>query len=266
MTRKWSDVVARRRLTRKEIKQPDQFVSSTAQIADWVAAHLRHVLYAGLGVLVIIGLAIGWSAWQRHRQQKAEALLYGVVKLLNASENASDGQVAEKPDVERAMQQLHMITRDYRGTRASALAYWYLGHLYFERGAYTEALASYEQTRRLLVHDNQRLIPALITLNIGYAQEASGNCDEAIVSFDQVLQSSAEWLRGETFLGMGRCYESTDAAEKAMTLYDRALSDAAVSGASRQQIEERQARLQAVHNVASESPQEKPETATPQQQ
>jgi hypothetical protein len=39
-----------------------------------------------------------------------------------------------------------------------------------------------------------------------------------------------------------------------------------VSGASRQQIEERQARLQAVHNVASESPQEKPETATPQQQ
>jgi predicted negative regulator of RcsB-dependent stress response len=257
--------MARRRLTRKEIKQPDQFVSYTAQIAEWTGTHLRHVFYGGLGVLVVIGLAIGWSAWQRHRQQKAEALLYGVVKLLNTDENASDDQVAEKPDVEQTIQQLHMITRDYRGTQASALAHWYLGHQYFERGEYTEALASYEQTRRLLAHDNQRLIPALITLNIGYAQEASGNCDEAIASFDQVLQSSAEWLRGETFLGMGRCYESTDAADKAMALYDRALSDAAVSGASRQQIEDLQARLQAVHKVASESPQEKSEAATPPQ-
>jgi tetratricopeptide (TPR) repeat protein len=238
--------VPRQRLTRKEIKQPDQFISYTAQAINWAKEHTKQLSYGALGVLIIIGLTAGWSAWQRQRHRKAEVLLYQAVKLLNTSRgDTADTNTTAKPDLEKAMQQLQSITRDYRGTQASAMAHWYLGHLYFERGDYAAALAAYEQTRRALASDNQRLMPALVSLDMGYAQEASGACDKAIASYENVLQSSAAWLRGEAFLGMGRCYERTGATDKALAIYDRALSDPEVNDTVRQHIEERQAYLQA---------------------
>jgi predicted negative regulator of RcsB-dependent stress response len=250
--------VARRRLTRKEIKQPDQFVSYTVQIFDWTKEHTKHLLYGGAGILVLIGLILGWFAWQRHRYQQAEVLLYEAVKLLKADNTAGSEQAVDQADREQAMQRLQTITHDFRGTEVAALAHWHLGHLYFERGDYAAALAAYEQARRVMAHESRRLMVALITLDIGYAQEASGVCDQAITSFEDVVQSSAEWLRGEAFLGMGRCYESKGATDKAMAVYDRALSDAAVSDSVRQRLEERQARLQALGKPASAASQETP--------
>lgn len=241
--------MARQRLTRKEIKQPDQFISYTVRSLDWAKAHLHHILYGVLGILIIIGLAIAWSSWRQQRLQKAEVLLYQAVKLLNAegqdTTSESGGKPEDRANREQARQQLLAITRDYSGSQVGALAQWHLGHVYYERAEYAKALAAYEEARRGIGQDNKRLIPSLVRLNIGYAQEASGDCARALSSYEEVVQSSASWLRGEAFLSMGRCYESTGALDDALAVYDRALADVDVSGAIRQSIEDRQTRLQA---------------------
>jgi hypothetical protein len=91
------------------------------------------------------------------------------------------------------------------------------------------------------------LLVALVTLDVAYAQEASGTCDpDAIVSFEAVLQLSAPWLRREAYLGIGRCYEHTGAPHKAVALYERALADKDIDAGTRQMISERLAFLQQV--------------------
>lgn len=257
--------MARRRLTRKEIKQPDQFVSLTVQTLDWVKTHTNQLLYAVCGVIVVIGLVIGWSMWRESRQQQAQQLLYRAVASLNVDDDTTQGKTTPPADREEVVQQLLGIVRDYRGTPASALAQWYLGHMYFARGDFAAALAAYQETQRVMGRESQRLLPALVTLNIGYAQEAVGQCERALSSFEDVVQSSATWLRGEAFLGMGRCHEHTGATDAALTVYDRALSDAAVSGNIRQTIEDRQASVRAKQDAATKvSPQEKREAVDKQ--
>lgn len=226
--------MAERRLTQKDIKQPDQFISFSIQAVEWAKGHTAHILYGALGVVIIIGLVIGWGIWQTQRRHTAEVLLYEAVRLLKNNENTA---------TEQAREQLQRITRDYGATPAAALAAWHLGHLYLQRGDYAAALSAYEQAHHWSPAGHTLLLPSLITLNIAYAQEGLGNYEKARASFEAVVQSTADWLHGEAFLGVGRCYEKTGAAAKALATYEQALSKATVSGAIRQQIEERQAAI-----------------------
>jgi cytochrome c-type biogenesis protein CcmH/NrfG len=233
-------LLAKRHLTRKEIKQPDQFVSSSAQMMEWAKSHVNHLLYGVLGIIILIGLFVVWSAWQSQRQQQAEKLLYDAVKLLSLDESPRESTSSQ------TLTHLQHIAEKFNSTQAAAFAYWYLGHLYFEQKNYTAALAAYHQAQRRFPHQPDLLMPILIALNIGYTKEVSGLCDEAIESFEQVLQSSASWLRGEAFLEIGRCYEQQGTIVQAIATYDRALSDRAVDTTARQKIEEQLTRLRSI--------------------
>jgi len=226
--------VAEQRLSRKELRQPDQFVSLSVQIAAWIKAHTLLLLY-GIGLVVVAAtLMTGWWAWQKHREQQAGIALYEATKFMRTPSNRS-----------KAVEQLQKFVSDYKGAAATALAYWHLGHLYFEGENYPAALTAYRQAQQRLSKADQPLMVALVTLDVAYAQEASGVCDpDAITSFEAVLQLPAHWLRGEAYLGVGRCHEKTGASHKAVAIYERALSDRAIDEVSRQMISERLALLQ----------------------
>jgi predicted negative regulator of RcsB-dependent stress response len=227
--------VAEQRLSRKEIRQPDQFVSLSVQTASWIKAHISFLIYGVVALIVVATLITGWMAWQRHREQQANTALYEATKLLYT-------RSANRP---KAVEQLQKLVSDYGSTDAAALAYWHLGHLYFEGEDYPAALEAYRQSQQRLSKTAQPLMVALVTLDIAYAQEASGVCDpDAIASFEFVLQLPAHWLRGEAYLGIGRCHEHTGASQKAVAIYERALSDKDISADTRQTISERLAFLQ----------------------
>jgi predicted negative regulator of RcsB-dependent stress response len=229
--------VAEQRLSRKAIRQPDQFIFFSVQVIDWIKAHLRYLIYGALGMLVIAALLTWWSAWQKHREQQAEMALYEATKLMNVT-------TVRPTHRSQAIERFQKLVSDYGSTPAAAVAYWHLGHLYFEGGEYTAALAAYKQAQQRFTKSSQPLMLALVTLDVGYAQEASGACDQALTSFEAVLQLPAHWLRGEAYLGMGRCHESTGVPHKAVAIYERALSDGEVNEMARQAISEHLAFLQ----------------------
>ena len=228
--------MAEQRLSRKEIRQPDQFISFSVQAFNWVQEHSRYLIYGALAVLMAAALFTGWSAWQKKRERQAEIALYEATKLINVTTHINNRS--------QAIEQLRKLVNDYGGAPATALAYWRLGHLYFEEGEYTTALTAYKQAQQRLTKASQSFMLALATLDVGYAQEASGTCNQAISSFDAVLQLPAHWLRGEAYLGIGRCHESTGARQKARAIYERALSDGEINEVTRQAISERLGFLQ----------------------
>jgi predicted negative regulator of RcsB-dependent stress response len=229
------DGVAEQRLSRKEIRQPDQFVSLSVQIASWIKAHISFLIYGVVAMIVVATLITGWRTWQRHREQQADTALYEATKFIDM----------RSADRTKAVEQLQKLVNDYGSTAAAALAYWHLGHLYFEGKDYPAALKAYRQAQQRLSNTAQPLLVALVTLDIAYAQEASGVCDpDAIASFESVLQLPAHWLRGEAYLGIGRCHEQTGTSQKAVAIYERALTDKDISADTRQTISERLASLQ----------------------
>jgi predicted negative regulator of RcsB-dependent stress response len=227
--------VAEQRLSRKEIRQPDPFVSLSVHIIAWMKEHPGSLIYGIVGVVVAAALITGWWAWQKHRERQAEIALYEATKLVHA----------HPANRSNAMEHLQKLISDYGNTAATALAHWHLGHLYFEREDYTAALTAYRQVQQQFSKTSQPLMVALVTLDVAYAQEARGACDpDAITSFEAVLQLPAHWLRGEAYLGIGRCHEKTGASQKAVAVYERALSDGAINALTRQTISDQIAFLQ----------------------
>ena len=235
--------MARQRITRKELlSQPDQFITHSARIIEWAEANASSILY-GIGAVVLAGALVGgWFVWQANRHQRAETLLYEAINPDDTGD-ALQNTSQSNPMVEA----LQTLVRDYDGTTAAAQAYWYLGRLYYTRADYVAAVEAYEQARQRLSSNNNRsaLMRALISLNMAYAEEAQGACARALENFQTVLQAPmAMWLRGEAYLGMGRCHEQSDALEMAAEVYNRALSDTEVNELTRQIVEERLANIE----------------------
>ena len=234
--------MARRRITRKELlRQPDQFITRSARVIEWAEANASSILY-GIGAVILVGVLVGgWFVWQTKRHHRAEALLY---EAINTGDSANVLQDISQND--RMVDALQALVRDYDRTYAAAQAYWHLGRVYFARADYVAALEAYEQAKHRLSGDGQSaLMRALVSLNMAYAEEAQGACAQALEDFEAVLQvSTATWLRGEAYLGMGRCHEQSDAPGLAAEIYNRALSDAEVSELTRQILEERLANVE----------------------
>ena len=237
--------MARRRITRKELlRQPDQFITRSARVIEWAETNASSILY-GVGAVLLVGALVGgWFVWQAKWRHQAEALLYEAI-------NTGDGGNVVLQDAsqnDRMVGALQALVRDYDRTPAAAQAYWHLGRVYFARADYVAALEAYEQARHRLSGDSQSvLMRALISLNMAYAEEAQGACPQALEDFEAVLQvPTAAWLRGEAYLGMGRCHEQSDAPGLAAEIYNRALSDAGVNELTRQILEERLANVEHV--------------------
>lgn len=237
--------MARQRITRKELlKEPDQFLTQSALAFEWVKNHGRKIVYGVIGLLVLIGFITAWTSWQRSRRQHAAVRLHEALKLIEAPAPQAN-QTAPVPSLDsgKAIEKLREITEHYGGTPAGARAYWHLGHLYFEKGDAQAALVAYQQARDRFPRQ-QPLSVTLAALNVGYAQEATGACEQAIDSYASVQQSSFAWLHGEAYLGMGRCYEASGAKDKAIDVYSRALADGKLTGEMQQMINEQLVRLQ----------------------
>ena len=235
--------MARRRITRKELlRQPDQFITRSARVIEWAETNASSILY-GVGAVLLVGALLGgWFVWQTKWHHQAEALLYEAI-------NTGEGDNVILQDAsqnDRMVGALQALVRDYDRTPAAAQAYWHLGRVYFARADYVAALEAYEQARQRLSGDGQSaLMRALVSLNMAYAEEAQGACAQALEDFEAVLQvSTATWLRGEAYLGMGRCHEQSDAPALAAEIYNRALSDAEVNELTRQILEERLANVE----------------------
>ena len=235
--------MARQRITRKELlRQPDQFITRSARVIAWVETNATSILYGAGAVILAVILVGGWFVWRSNRHARAEALLY---QALNAVGNGGVVQQDALQDDEM-IKALQSLVRDYGGTPAAIRAYWNLGRLYFARAEYVAALEAYEQARSRLSGDGENaLIGAMISLNVAYAEEARGACEQALQNFETVLNApAATWLRSEAYLGMGRCHEQSGVPGKAAEVYDRALTDPEVNGAARELLEERLAIVQ----------------------
>jgi len=230
--------MARQRPSYKEAKQPDPFLTWSARTIAWSKQHTRQIVYGCLVLMAMAGLVVGWWSWQHQRSQRAAVLLYEARKLLEVTKEAPN-ESARDDVIER----LRTITHDYPHAPAAGQAYWQLGHLHFSRGDYVAALAAYEQAQRWFSNTDQ-LSSVLVMLDIAYAQEARGACDQALGNYEMVQQSTAAWLHGEAYLGLGRCYEQSGKTDQAIATYERGLADGAVTGPTRQIMSDRLARLQ----------------------
>jgi tetratricopeptide (TPR) repeat protein len=200
-----------KRLTKKEIRRPDKFISLTQTSYDFVRAHKIAVLVAAGGLAAALLLILGWQVYV-NRQTTLASQEFSRAMATYRSGNYRDA-VAGFEKVEA-----------YRWSRFYPVALLYQANSYFALKDFDKAI---EAARRFVRsgHSDPLLRQSGLVL-LASAEEQKGLCQEAvqhyaeaeIISYPAARNVSAP-LKDRATLGKARCSAQLGDAKTAIAAY-----------------------------------------------
>jgi tetratricopeptide (TPR) repeat protein len=180
---------ARKRITRKDLRQPDQFVTLTGRLIDLFEENRRIVLLVVSALIVLSLMLWGWNLYKDRQNRLAAEEFSRALSLYQA------GKFTE------ALAQFQNV-EGYGRSIYYELAILYQANAYVASSDWEKAS---QAGRRLLDNINQNpFLQQMALSTIGYAEERSARCKEAIEHY-----SGAEKLPGafkeQALLGRARC-------------------------------------------------------------
>jgi predicted negative regulator of RcsB-dependent stress response len=198
-----------KRLSRKEIRKPDQFIDLMGRSYALAVQKKQVLLAAGIAVALILGGLGGWNLYQRKQNEAA------AVEYFHAAQLYRDQKHKEATP---ALAQVAL----YHGSVYGRLALLHQAQSHVALKEYPKAIdALQELLRRETAGSSLRQI-ALI--NLGYVQEMSGQCPEAMSAYSEAEKLPGS-LRGEALLGTARCSVQAGNPTSALDAYRQYLTD-----------------------------------------
>jgi tetratricopeptide (TPR) repeat protein len=207
-----SDQRARNRakLTRKDLKAPDEFITLTGRFLRFAGQHLR-VIALMLGSIVVCVIVVwGLLAYVRGIEREAFANLWHIEGQLRG---ASDADAVLPASAER----LQQIAHQFGAGEARGYAWLYVGHVRYRQGDFGAAVTAYQQAA---AHgQSTSLLWSLASLGMAYALEASGDFRQAQDAYQRVIDAKPVGFVVEAYLGKGRAAEQSHDVDTSVAAY-----------------------------------------------
>lgn len=199
------------RLRRKELKQPDEFITLTSRAVLWLRARAQTATWVAVGIVVLIGVAGILVSFRSARVREANQDLGQAMLALQGE------------DLGQAASQLSEVARRWNETKAGGLAGLLAAHAELRRGNYDSALVLIERLWEP-AHDFPPYIRQQILLSWGAALEGKGELEAAAEKYGRSAGLSGPYS-GPAILAQARVREKAGATEQARELYRKYLED-----------------------------------------
>jgi tetratricopeptide (TPR) repeat protein len=103
------------RITRKELKQPDEFVSIVESAQEFFLSNLRQVVISGVIVLAVAAVAAGTWYYEVHRDRMTASQFYSALAALNADNYATAARDFSRLADAEPNRRLGRLARFYTG-------------------------------------------------------------------------------------------------------------------------------------------------------
>ncbi len=219
------------RLTRKEIKR-DDFASAMGRGVEYAGSHVRTILYAVVGVLLLAALGVGIYYWRSHQSQNAGQALSKAVKVYQGTVVATGAKPsdptapsfptaeARRAAVKKAMEK---VRGDYGSTDAADVAGLYLAQIAAEEGKREEARKLWKD----FVDDHPKhMLAAEAQLNLLHLDSQQGKAEDVIKELRALLEKGDTPLPQDVLLHeLGATLEQVKRPLEAAQAYQRILDE-----------------------------------------
>jgi tetratricopeptide (TPR) repeat protein len=207
----------KKKISRKQLlKEPDEFISTTGKVLQFLRAHQRQmILYGGVGLaLLAAGSAVYlYIHWQ---ENKALAIQEQAYQLYQETFRKAGSAEGEKENYRLALEKFRKVQAAYRWGKAAEVSQVYIGNCHFFLKEYDQAIAAYT---RCLDGPYQ----SMARNGLGYCYEAKGDYVKAVENYQKNAEEKGSPYQGEGLLGVARCYEAQNQKQKALEAYQKAL-------------------------------------------
>jgi predicted negative regulator of RcsB-dependent stress response len=202
-----------RRITRKQLKKDDEFVSAAEVIFRWIADNARP-LTAGIVAVCIVGL-LWWviSGWMSARTDDASLLLHHATKTFEGE--GTPGSFTPAGDIEAAEAQFQQVIDNYGRSEQADMARLYLARIALSRGDTDQARAALVE---LAQKHEDNVIGRLAHLDLINLRIASGQGVEVAAELEAMVAGRSTGLpRDAALYRLGELFADEGDAEKART-------------------------------------------------
>ena len=200
---------ASRRITRKQLRQPDRFQIASESAVEYFQTHKTLVFSLATAAVVIIAIIWGWQIFKA-RQDVAASHEFTKALALYQNEKYRDAIAAFES------------VKTFRWSRYAVLAHLYLVNSYLATNEIDKAISAAQ--RSLTATRPNSLYRQIALFTLASAEEQKKQCRAAIEHYSNA-QSIAGALQSSAALGKARCAEELGDTQTAVATYKEYLKD-----------------------------------------
>ena len=201
----------KKKLTKRELKQ-DKFILYTLKAREYAEEHARTLMYAGIGILVLILIVTLYINSRRSAAEHANQL-YGEALFEYNRMNQS-----------KAKEMLKQLLEEYSGTKYAGQGCFLLAKIYWQNDQYDSAKIYFRQY--IDDYADDKLLTAAALAGYGDCLLSEGNTAEAAVYYERAAKVDTDNpLAASYFYSAARAYFETGNKDKARTLAQRVVDD-----------------------------------------
>lgn len=184
---------------KRQVKEPDQFISISNQILDYISNNIRTVIFMSVAFFILAGIVVG--LWVHRGISKKEAL------TLYYRAHQKDGSLAKD---------LQELTERYPHTAIARCALLELGNIYYKSHDIDKAISAYQRYEEQSSHGDLRLF---VYDSLGYCFESKGDYVRASQFFKKIIKEEGDFLHEMAYINLGRVYEKAGNTTDAIRNY-----------------------------------------------
>ena len=206
---------------KKLLNEPDEFISTTGKVIQFLKTHQRQVAQVSTVVLIVVAAIAGGFYYFRWQEGKALTVQDQALQLYQEAYRTSmENPAAEKKeDYQKALDKFKESLSVYSRGNTGQVSEIFIGHCYFAMKEYDQAQAAYAKCldgpfRNLALN------------GMAYIFETKGDYPKALENFEKNMGNGNQPYQVESMLGAARCYEALKQKPKALEIYEKALAQA----------------------------------------
>ena len=204
---------AGRKISRKELRQPDWFQVASENSLEYINHHKNLMFAAAAGLVVIAAIVWGWQIF-KERQNVA------------ASEEFTKAMALYQGERYREAIPAFESVKGYRWSHYAVLAHLYLANSYIATNETDKAVN--EGQRSLAATRPNSFYRQIALVTLATAEEQKKDCKTALQHYSEAQNISGA-LQGRAMLGKARCAEQLGDTATAIAAYKEYLKETPAS-------------------------------------
>lgn len=207
--------MAKKKTTRKELlKKPDELLTFSSRVADFVSANQRQLRYLGLAVAVIVVAYLAVHTYLGYLNKKGQdaysEAYYTLTQVMKRD--------ADPANLRKSEELFAKVIDEYGLSKVAPLALPQVAYVKFVEKKYDEAIALYRRFLDKVLEDTG--YESLTNLALAACYEAKGDLKTAIATLNPVVEAPNPFKEA-AMLSLARLYTLDNRPEKAQELLKR---------------------------------------------
>ncbi len=208
-------MAGKRKIIKKKLKQPDEFISFTEHGLRFVSRNYRWIIGGGVVLGVILAAFFLFQKWEEKREAEAHQLFAAAMERYQVLE--SPYREGASTDYKSLAEKFDEVITKFPRTASGRISFLYKGNLHLKLEEFDPAIKAYEAF--LEKAGDEKIYRFFALEGLGYAHEGKKSYEKAIEAYQRMIEMGEGVQVANAHLNKGRCYEALGKKKEALESY-----------------------------------------------